>query len=59
MPIAQHSVGKKFQNPYRIEEKLLTIYKSNYNVSIELVVDACREHNTFVQRFKDINLEVP
>jgi len=22
MPIAQHSVGKKFQNPYRIEEKL-------------------------------------
>ena len=22
MPIAQHSGGKKFQNPYRIEEKL-------------------------------------
>jgi len=28
-------------------------------VSIELVVDACREQNIFVQRFKDINLEIP
>ena len=41
----------KFQNPYRIEEKLEMIWKSYYNVCIELIVDACREKNRFEELF--------
>jgi hypothetical protein len=40
-----------FQNPYEIERVLGEIFKSFYNVSIELIVDACREPNPFEEKF--------
>lgn len=59
MPIQKHRKGRKFLNPYRIEEKLIDIWNAYYNVCIELIVDACREKNRFEEHFKKINLEIP
>lgn len=59
MPIQKHRKGRKFLNPYRIEEKLTDIWNAYYNVCIELIVDACREKNLFEEHFKKINLEIP
>jgi hypothetical protein len=58
MPIAKFAT-KNFQNPYEIERVLEKIFNSFYNVSIELVVDACREKNEFKAKFEAKGIEIP
>jgi hypothetical protein len=58
MPIAKFAT-KNFQNPYEIERVLGVIFNGFYNVSIELVVDACREKNEFKAKFEAKGIEIP
>jgi hypothetical protein len=58
MPIGKFET-KNFQNPYEIERVLGVIFNSFYNVSIELIMDACREPNLFKEKFEAKELKIP
>jgi hypothetical protein len=59
MPIGKFPGNKFFQNPYEIERVLEVIFVNYYNVSIELIMDACREQNLFKEKFEAAKKQIP
>jgi hypothetical protein len=45
--------SRRYTNPYPIEKQLLQLFDNFSNLSIELVVDACREHLKFIKSSRD------